>query len=334
MSPRKKPAAKPSSAFAEALSFTALILKDKGTVNETHCNISNHWVTAFNGILATGHRIDSDITACPQLKPVIEALAKCGQNVSINKLDTRLSIKSDRFRALIPCVSPELLTTPIPDPPIADIDNRLKEAFEICGLLKTEGSGQDIYAVSILLNGQSMISSLSGSMIIEYWHGLSLPSGLAIPKAFCDVLSKINKKLVKFGFSQWSITLYFEDESWVRSQLYAEQWPEIGQVFNCTNNVQQFPADFWSALKAVAPFGEGLVYSDGKGRLSSHATDNAGASFELLGLLGSWCYPAKQLAALQPFSTHVDFQAQGEHGPMLYAIGKSARAIIAGVRNV
>lgn len=335
MPPRpKKPsvAAVTSNAFADALKFCSLILKDHGTINETHVHIKDNWITAFNGTLAVGHKVNNDLHACPQIKLSIEALSKCGQNIAITQLDNnRLSIKSDKFKAIIPCITTDLLAVAIPDPPVADIDNRLKEAFEICGLLNTS-DGQLIYAVSVLMNGQSLIASLSGQMLIEYWHGISLPTGLAIPKAFIQPLNKINKKLTKFGFSQSSITLYFEDDSWIKSQLYAEHWPDIAHVFDCKSNPWPVPVDFWKAVAAVAPFGEGTVtFHDGK--LSSHADLNAGAEFDVSGLVGGPVYPARQLAFLQPWATHADFQAQGANGPMLYAIGKNARAVIAGIKQ-
>lgn len=318
--------------FADALRFCALILKDQGTINETHVSIQNNWVTAYNGILSIGHKCEVNITTCPQIKLATEALSKCGQSIAIAQLENnRLSIKSERFKAIIPCIAPELLQPPTPDLPIADIDNRLKEAFEVCGLLQTDNA-QTIYGLSVLMNSQSLISSLSGQMLIEYWHGINLPQGLAIPKALIAPLSKINKKLAKIGFSSFSITFYFEDESWIKSQLYAEQWPDIGHVFDCTNNVQQFPADFWTALAAVSPFSEGLCFAR-NGRLYSHAQEGAGAEYEVPGLQGAWCYPSRQLAFLKDWATHCDFQAQGEHGPCLYAMGKNARAVVAGVRQ-
>jgi hypothetical protein len=331
----KRQSAKPSSnsnIFADALRFCALVLKDHGTINETHVSIKDHWCTAFNGVLAAGHRCDIDIQTCPQIKLTLEALSKCGQTLGIAGLDGKLLIKADRFKATIPCIAADLLQTPIPDLPIAIIDDRLKEALTIAGELPNE-NGQQIYNVSVLLNGMSVLSSLGGSLIFQYWHGIDLPLGLSIPKALCMVLAKIDKKLTKFGFSQWSVTFYFEDDSWVRTQLYQEKWPDVGNVFECVADLQQFPADFWPALAAVSPFGEGMVHLR-SGVLASHDQEGAGATYELPGLLGSWCYPSRQLAFLRPFATHIDFQAQGPNGPMLLAMGKSARAVIAGVKNV
>lgn len=331
MPPRRKPTSTTNS-FTEALKFISLITKDAGTINETHVHIQDHKITAFNGILAAGCRVDNELTACPQIKLAIEALSKCGQNIAITQLDNnRLSIRSEKFKAIVPCIATELLSATIPDPPVADIDDRLKQAFEVAGLLKDE-NGQMIYNVSVLMNGQSIVSSLSGSMIIEYWHGLNLPDRLSIPKTLIGPLSKINKKLIKFGYSPSSITLYFEDDSWLRSQLYAENWPDVAHVFDCKPNLWPFPADFWTGLAAIAPFSDGLCHFHA-GCLSSHSDLAAGASFEIPNLPSGPIFPIKQLMALQPWASHVDWQVQGPNGAMLLAQGKAARAIIAGCKH-
>lgn len=294
-----------------------------------HLRIENGWATAFNCVLAIGTKCESDITACPQSKLLTQALSKCGQNIAITQLDNRLSIRSDKFRAFVPCINPTLLPTPIPDTPQVDVDDKLKKSFDIVGLANVENS-EEIVSTSILINGKSLIASIAGKMIIECWHGLNLPSGLSLPKALVKALP--NKELLKFGCSQFSCTFYFTDGSWLRSQLYAEQWPDVARVFDCQHDLQPFHVDFWEALAAVSPFGEGLVYMR-DGRLSSHAQADAGASFELSGYKGSWCYPAKQLALLKAFATHCDFSATGAHGPVLYAVGGNVRAVMAGVRQ-
>lgn len=326
----RKPRTKPpqSSAFSDAIAFCASILSDKGTVSETHLRIADNTATAFNGILAVGTKCESDITACPQSKTLTNALSKCSDNLSITQLDNRLSIRSDKFRAFVPCIDPSLLPAPIPDPPQVEIDDRLRKAFDTVGLTKIE-NGEDIVSASLLMNGQSLIASIDGKMIIESWHGLNLPT-LSLPKAIIKALP--NKPFAKFGCGQFSCTFYFNDGSWLRSQLYAEQWPDVSRVFNCRHDLQPFHVDFFTALAAVAPFGNGLCHMS-EGRLSSHAQEGAGAEFSLSGAQGSWCYPSRQLALLKGFASVVDFQAQGAHGPLLYAAGGNTRAVMASVRQ-
>lgn len=332
--PRGKPrtaAAPHSSAFADAIKFVSLILKDHGAINETHISIQNNNVTAFNGVLAIGCKCDNDIMASPQAKLLLEALSKCGQQLAITQLATnRLSIKSDKFRALIPCVDTNLLQQPVPDTAVAIIDDRLKDALIAAGDLSNE-NGQQIYNVSVLLHQGCVISSMGGGLLYQHWHGIDLPPMLAIPKTLCSTLGKINKKLTQFGYSPWSITLYFEDGSWIRSQLYAEPWPEVAHIFECKADLQPIAIEFWKALASVSPFSEGMVWLRG-GKLTSHAAEGAGAEYEIA-MPGAWCYPARQLAMLKSWVTHADFQAQSINGPILLAMGRNARAVIAGVRE-
>ena len=265
MPPRPKKrtaeAPQPETNLLAALRFCGEITNDKGPINETHIHLGANWATAYNGVIAAGHPITEDIYGCPHAKLIIEALSKCNDNISFTQLDSsKLSIKSGKFKAIVSCIDPTLLHIAIPDQPIALIDDRFKEGLSIVGTVPNENA-QLIYLASILMNGQSLIST-TGKLIIEYWHGIDLPNGIALPKALVDPLTKTSKKLARFGFSQSSVTFYFEDGAWIRSQLYAEKWPDIATVLDRPSNAWPFSADFWNGLEAVAAFGEGFVYFD------------------------------------------------------------------------
>lgn len=328
--PRKPKADAPvtkSNDFVTALQFVQLVTRDVGTINETHVHIKDGWITAYNGVLAAGHKCKEDIYACPQNKLIVEALTKCSENLSITQLDNnRLSIKSDKFKAIVPCVANDLLQVVTPDPACGTIDNRFKDAVDIVSTLTNENA-QTIYGASILMNGKSVISTLSGLMIMEYWHGIDLPLGLVIPKSLVQVLSKIDKPLGKFGFSQSSITFYYEDESFVRSQLYAEQWPDVMHVLDQPSNQWPWPASFWDALVAVAPFSDGLVYF-GQGMLQSHPDPHQGASYEVYGIPAGPVFSIKQLILIKNTET-VDFISNN----MLSFRGNNLRGCIAGRKN-
>lgn len=320
-----------SNTFLDALKFCSLVVKDTGPPNETHVILNNNWVTAFNGILAIGCPIQEDIYACPHNQTLINALSKCGENLSITQLDNnRLSIKSNKFKAVVPCLEQSLLSVSIPDQPIAVIDDRFKEALESVSGLITD----DIYRVvtaSILMNGSSIVST-TGTVIFEYWHGIDLPSGLAIPKAVIKPLVQCSKKLARFGFSQSSVTFYYENGSWLRSQLYADQWPDIRGILDRPSNPFPIPADFWQGLAALQPFTEGLIYFDAD-VMRSHATGDQGASYEVPGLPPGPIYPAKQLALIKGYADQIDFLCQWDNNYCLYFYGKQIRGIIAGVKG-
>lgn len=324
MARKPKPTTTPN-ALLDALKFVSLVCKDKGSVYEAHVRIADNWISAYNGVLSIGCRHDSAINACPQFKLITEALQRCGQSIAITQLDNdRLSIRSDKFRAIVPCISNGVLGVQSPDQRIVDIDDRLKDAMVIAGEIVDE-NGLQIYNHSILFNGASIISSMGGSFILECWHGLDLPPLLAIPKSLCAVLSKIDKKLKSFGFSQHSITLYFEDDSWLRSQLYSEAWPKVDHILNVQADFQSIPSGFWEALAAVSPFSDGNVYFFAD-KLLSHDTEATGASFEVPGLPSGPIFPARQLAFLKDWATVWSVTDQ-----RLLVQGATARAVIAGI---
>lgn len=338
--PRGRPRAKASNSVSsnsllEALKFIAFVTKDIGPINETHVLLNNNQAVAYNGILAAGCKITEDIQACPHNNSMIDALSKCGQNLNITQLDNRLSIKSDKFRAFVSCIPMNVIEKPCvgingdlqPDNPIGLIDDRFKKALEVVSIVP-EDNAHRIVGLSILMNGYSLIAT-DGKIIIEYWHGIDLPSNLAIPKEIIQPLLKINKKLVKFGFSQSSVTFWFEDESWIRTQLYAEAWPSISHIMNIQSDPKPFAADLFEGLAAVASFSaDGMVRFTSTG-ISSHADINAGAFFELEGLVPSLTWSIRHLSLLKGLATVIDWNPSPG---MLTFQGENCRGIIAGCK--
>ena len=313
MAPRPKKRETPQSStntFVDALRFVGAVTKDVGAPFETHVSLGGNWASAFNGVLASGVKIQEDIYACPNNKILIEALSKCGEHISITQLDNgRLSIKSDKFKAVVPCIDPVSIQIGTPDEPIAVIDNRLKSAIEAVGIL-ADPNAQSVAAASILLAGQSTIAT-NGHIMFEYWHGIDLPHGLALPKAVVPALAKNNKTFSKFGFSSSSATFFFNDDSWLKTQFYAEQWPEVRHILDTKANLWPVPKDFFTALAAVAPFSpDGLVHFD-KEVLRSHNVEGVGASYEVSGLPKGPIFNAKQLQLIKPYAETIDFMAKG-----------------------
>ena len=331
--PRPKSRAKVEanhSSFLEALKFANLICKSEGSPNETHLLLHNNHLVAFNGILACGCRITEDINCAPNAELIVQALSKCGDNLSITQLDNnRLSIKSGKFKCIIPCIEPSLLGVAIPDPPQAIIDDRFKEAVEAVAPLASE-TAQSVITASILIAGASVLAT-NRHVMMEFWHGIDLPYGIAIPKAFATTLSKIQKKLIKFGFSQSSTTFYFDDESWLRTQFYAEPWPDIRNILDAKCNLWPVPNDFWKAIDAIEPFSDECIYFD-QGLIKTHADSDEGATYECYGIPKGPIYLIKQLKLIRPYAKQIDFMAPGIHNNsyMLMWQGDQCRGAIAG----
>lgn len=329
--PRSTKSETPKSSLLKALEFVSCVSENVGAPHETHVGLKNKWAVAFNGIVAAGAPIDEDIYCYPHTIDMLTALSKCEENFSLTQLDNmRLSIKSGKFKAVVECLEPIIMQEAMPDPPIVGITNKFKEAVEAVGVLASENA-QHVLTASVLMNGPSVIST-NRTMLFEYWHGLDLPINMPLPKEFVKSLCAHKKNLTQFGCSNCSATFYFEDGSWLRTQLYATEWPDVSRILNIEGNLWSIDPQFFKALDAVAPFSDdGNVYFD-TGLLMSHPETSVGASHECNGLPKGVIYPIKQLKMMQPYAKKVDFNAKGIHDSSycLKFEGDVCRGVISG----
>ncbi len=321
----------PKSSLITAIEFCSCVSEKVGAPYETHIGLRNNWAIAFNGFVAAGSPISEDIECYPHTMLLIDALSKCDENYSLTKLDNdRLAIKSGKFKAIVPCLDPELMQRVEPDPQIVGITNKFKEAVEAVGVIASENANH-VLTASVLMNGQTVIST-NRVMVLECWHGLDLPPDVPLPKQFVAALAKQKKNLTGFGFSSNSATFYFEDGCWLKTQLYSDKWPDISRVLNVQANLWPIDDGFYKALAAVAPFSEdGNVYFD-TNLLMSHSDTTAGAQHECAGLPKGVVYPIKQLTIIKPYVQKIDWIANGVHDSSycLVFYGETMRGVIAG----
>lgn len=328
--------AQPVNAMLDALKFVSYATKEIGAPFETHVILGNQWAIATNGVVSIGHQIIEEIQACPHTFRLIDALASCAEAYSITQLDAgRLAVRSGKFRAVVPCIEPALAQLPFPDPPVAAIDDRLRAALETVGVLAAEGA-QHVLTASVLLRAGSALAT-NRHVIFEAWHGIDLPPGLVVPKAAIVALSKVAKPLARFGYSQTSATFYFDDGSWLKTQLYNEQWPaSVDRILNGQVNAWPVPVDFWKAVDAIEPFSdEGKIFFNGK-ELRTHPDEGTGASYEVSGIPTGVCFNEAYLKLIKPLAKQIDFCVKRDvdkNGYMLVFFGDNVRGCIAGMRT-
>ena len=325
----KKPSEKTSSRLLEVVKFLSLVSREEGSPQDTHILLQNKTATAFNGTIGAGCIIDEDLHAAPHAKTVLNALTKCGENYSLTQLDqSKLSIKSGPFKAIVPCIDPALLYFPTPDPLQASIDDKFKEALQLIEKIKPE-NGQRVITLSFLLNGESVIAT-DGKILVEAWHGLNLPTNVPIPKAIIPVLLS-SKKLVGFGSSPSTVTFYLEDNSFIRSQLYAEAWPDISHVTDKPSSPIPVPKDFFKGLEAIGAFSaNGMVYFKDN-LLKSHDNEGSGAEFEVEGIKQGPVYSIKYLSIIKDMADKIDFYVPAERKSLMLSFtGPKVRGILMG----
>lgn len=322
-----------ATALHDAVQFCSLASHDDGAPNETHIVIRDKWAQCFDGTVAASAPIIEDIEATPRTKLMLAALAKCGQSLNITQLENnRLSVKSNSFRAIVPCLDPTLLAMVPPDAPRGQISNEFLNALEIAvSLIETNGMRPTDISVCTL---SGSVIATDGAMMLEAWHGIDMPQGLMIPKATIVALSKTKKQLAQFGFSDRTITFFFTDDTWMRSQLIQGEYPVTGaqRLLNEQSNQQPILAGFREALTALAPFSENGYVTFDEGLLCAHTTSETGATYNVTGLPRLECrYAIEYLQLMLKYATTVDMQSSNKDCMMFY--GDKVRGIIMGARR-
>lgn len=297
-----KKTANPAASLIAALKFLSVAQKKAGPTNVQFSHLTQNWAAASDGILTVATKIDEDLQACPHTLQFIDALAKASDEVSITQLnENALAVSSGVFRALVPCVGFDEVPIIGPDPQCAVIDDRIKLAFAAVAPLATEGAPNATFA-AVLLQANSAVAT-NGHALLEYWHGIDLPPGLLLPKASAQAIAKCAKPLVGFGFDQtkWSsATFYFDDGSWIKTQLFGERYPAFEQVLNIEGlNPWPVPPEFFAAVRAVESFSEnGNVYFE-DGAIASTSYSEQATTYKVEGLPERMGFNAKYLLMVE-----------------------------------
>lgn len=331
--PRSTAAKEQELAILDALRFIKVAQNENGKASyQKHCRFvrsasEQSFVVGFDGILAAGYPVIEEMAACPHTFRLINALERVRGAYSLTLLDNqRLSIMSGAYRAVVPCVAHNEFEYIMPDANLYKLDNAWKQAAVRAGLYCTEGA-TTVMASSVVTFGASMVGT-NGMAIVESYHGHQMPPDLIIPMAFVHAVSKTALDLVGFGYSQQSLTFYFENGAWIRTQLYQEQFPNFQRYLSeldmrgCTD----LPAGFFDAVAAVVPFSPVSHVVIDRDQVRSHTDNTEGAQhqcdglpYEMLRFNGDYLLKLKGFATKADFTTYPNF---------MVAMGEQTRTII------
>lgn len=243
-----KPSKKQADTLATQLAFVASILQKKGTVGEKCCVIDNGTITARNNGLSVGILTEATLSASPDCHQLIAALSKCKTGYSMSELRGLITVKSGGFTAKLPTV--EGLVAAQPDGYYAALGPDLFEAIALIDHISIEDA-EHIQTASICVQ-EGMVSSTNRNVILQAWHGLNLPT-MMLPKRFVARVVSSGKSIVGYGHSATSFTVFFDDNSWLKTQLAEAEPLPYSTVCEWAGPWQPFP-DIWEAVDAVMPF--------------------------------------------------------------------------------
>lgn len=340
-SPRKTKKAQSSATakLSAALEFIFPAYKEKpqGAPYPSFCRIGNQQIVAFDGVVALGHPIDEDLSICPHLGRLNDAIKKAGDTLNLTELDSgRLSIKGDNLRVIVPCVDPVTIPAVMPDIQCAVIDNRIREGMAaVTGAIK-EGDANTRWIETAALLRANTIFTTNGNLCFEFYHGIDLPPGLTLPKLALTAVIKTGKALTGFGFSGSTVTFFFEDGAWLKTQMFTEQYPDVDRLLN--NEIgQRGPADLpecppglFEAIEAVKPHADGSAIYLGPGVVKSHSQNDVGADYPVEGVTGFHVFNADYMKMIAPHAQRIDLN-NSDRSAIFY--GDRIRGVIMKMRG-
>jgi len=293
----KEKAAESSAAnLIAALEFISIAQRDVGEPRQTFCQMADGIIFGQDGAMSAGCKIEESITAFAHTKQLLAALKKCSEQITMVQAGDgkSIKIKSGKFSASIPCYNEfdkGNFPKPMPDDRVANATNALKDGLKACYPIVNESSPQP-HAAGVLIQSGSVVAT-NGVVLVEYWHGIDLPPGILLPKAAAAAVANCPKNLTGFGFSDRSATFYFEDDSFIKSQLFECDYPNFTKLFDREFTPTPAPEDLYKGLDHVLPFSaNGLIFFDAdlikSGDMGNVATYEVKGLPERMGFNGSF----------------------------------------------
>lgn len=294
----------------EALGFVAFASSGHDNELYNYIKIKNRLLTASDNTITMGNPVEIDLDMCIQGVKFKAGLQQCKSNFQFTQVDAAsISLRSDKFNAVVPIADADTIAETKPDQPIAAIDDRIKKGFDACNDIANEKLDRP-FCQCVQLNGNIIVAT-NGFSAIEYWHGISLPDGLSIPKRATTAIVKSKKPLAAFGFSDTSATFYFDDGSFVKTRLHRAEFPNKSlHALYAHFEGAPFaspPKDFFNGMDAIESFiVDDNVYMHND-YMATNRTLGVGANYLVEGLRGNYQFSFKLWQLIRPHILTVCF---------------------------
>jgi hypothetical protein len=308
----------------EALKFAAIAGKDDNEKNQ-FVSISDNWLSAENDTFSLGINVDVDLELCPHSEMFKAALQQCGQQFQLTQLDHAVSLKSGNFRAAVPAIDRALLSPFAPDLAVATINDKLREGFAACLRVIPRKDDTRIYTKGAMLTANT-ISATNGGIAVEFWHGIDLPGPLLIPRKTIETIVKLGKPLAQLGFSDSSVTFYFDDLSFIKTRLLVGDFPNMQHLFTHNQFISIWKG-FYDGLSAINAFVVDDVIHFHSGHIASHSSLELGASYKVDYLPPGYVFSAAYWRAIEPLARQIALAPVGQ--PFGF-MGYNVRGLIIG----
>lgn len=296
----------------------------------THVNINDGIIQAYNGRVLLSSPIDLDLNCSPRAVPFIKAVQTCKDSIAMNITPTgRLSVKSKGFKTLIECSQDPFPTAQLQGERIELPGEGFLEALRYLEPFIAEDDSRQ-WARGILFNGRTA-NATNNIVMLQLWLDYKFPVKINLPHQAVTELLRIKQEPVAMMVDENQATFIYENDRWLRSQLYNTEWPDIDKLYaSLVDDAQPIPPGLFEAMREVQPFADEMarVYlSEDKVATSPH--DEVATSSIVEGLAGESIYNIGQFLLLEKVATKFNFN--GWPKPAIF-YGDKLRGALVGIK--
>lgn len=273
-----------SNPFKESLDFVAMAHNSKGLPHEFHVRIHDNFIYSTDGILTVGHPVSIGANFNPKLEDLRKVLAKFPRDfsITIDQDNSTFFVYGD-FRAVLPCLVDHAFPPLVPDQFVwGPLNSVILEGFkQLDPMVVPKG---EYVAESCIRLKTNVMEAVSKRAVQQYWHGWTLPYEASVPKQAVRAVLKCGKDLASLGYGEDTITFFFTDGAWIKTQVYKEPYPEIDSVFNQATSPETIPVNFFKALDTIKDWLIDNTVFVRNGLVSSWPNDEEGTNMRVQGL--------------------------------------------------
>lgn len=300
----------------DELRFIAGAVAKKDYVEElTHVRIRNGWIQSFNGTISAACKIALDLDVMPEASDLLSAIRACDETVALSVTKTgRLSIRSGKFKCFVNCLDASnetLQSFPRPEGAFVEVTSEFMNALRaLAPFMATDASRP--WAVGIIISGVSAYAT-NNVMLAQYWHGINFDLNVTIPAEAVNELLRRKEEPTHVQVSENSLTVWFGQDKWFRTQLlidaYPEKLPKALEVPGDTPIPIENYKGLFEALEKLRPFlsdSKAIVFRENE-ISTSYEDDDEGATIEVPNIPAGQCYNHEHLTLLKQGVATVDF---------------------------
>lgn len=295
----------------------------------THFVIEKGLVRGYNGVIALCSPIAFDIDCKPKADELVNAITHCDETIVLSMTDAgRLRVVSGVYKVFVKCVTEETVHVLPEGERVEFAGSALLDALKAVEPFIGDDASRP-WSNGVLLRGQSAFAT-NNVMLVEYWVGADFPSVVNVPHAAIKEMLRIDEAPTHAQLGTHSITFHYPGNRWIRSQLFATEWPDMTRILDEPSNPQPLDQRLFVGLEKLNKRADAMnrvFIKDGV--LSTVVDEGEGAQYHIPGLQCEGTYAIPMLRLLEGVADAIDFTTYPK--PCLF-FGDRLRGAIIGMR--